>query len=115
VHFAIDGAKAGKYIPVNLTSVIYHEALWMSPTLASGSHVLEITQSSAQSSPVIYLDYLMYTTSSAAVNEYFIDDRDSRLTYSPPWRDGGSEAEVQHTTRGSTAAGDKLSFTFKGK
>ncbi|KAJ7237800.1 hypothetical protein C8J57DRAFT_1566670 [Mycena rebaudengoi] len=113
-EFAIDGAKVGEYEPVGLTADIHHEAIWTSPTIASSSHTLTITQSAAQSLGVLFLDYLMYTTS-AAVNAYFIDDRDPRITYTPSWRRFGSDPDFQHTSQGSTSAGDKFSFEFEGE
>ncbi|KAJ7271566.1 hypothetical protein C8J57DRAFT_1179663 [Mycena rebaudengoi] len=110
-EFTIDGAKSGEYEPVGLTADIHHEAIWTSPTISSGSHTLKITQSTAQSLGVLFLDYLMYTTTtSSAVNTYFIDDRDPRITYTPSWRRFGSEPDFQHTSEGSTSAGDKFSF-----
>jgi hypothetical protein len=54
-------AKAGEYEPVGLTTDIHHEAIWTSPTISSGSHTLTITQSTAQSLGVLFLDY-MYTS-----------------------------------------------------
>ncbi|KAJ7273915.1 hypothetical protein C8J57DRAFT_1506032 [Mycena rebaudengoi] len=83
--------------------------------MAIGPHTMMITQSAAQSLGVLFLDYLMYTTTSAAVNACFIDDRDPRITYTPSWWRFGSEPDFQHTSQGSTSAGDKFSFEFEGE
>ncbi|KAJ6624643.1 hypothetical protein B0H10DRAFT_2212436 [Mycena sp. CBHHK59/15] len=92
--FAIDGAASGTYTPANLTSDVHHEALWTSPTLSSGSaHTL----------------YLMYSTTSTAVRTYFVDDRDPRIMYSPPWQPLGSDEDFQHTSQASSNAGDSFS------
>jgi hypothetical protein len=113
--FAIDGSKVGEYTPAGVTSDIHHEAIWTSPTMAIGSHTLTITQSTAQTRGVLYLDYLMYTTTSNAVNAYFIDDRDPQITYTPSWQRFGSEQDFQHTSQASTSAGDKFTFKFEGE
>ncbi|KAJ7174125.1 hypothetical protein C8R43DRAFT_1205239 [Mycena crocata] len=71
---------------------------------------------------VIYLDYLLYTTTTAPVNgsseSYFIDDRNARITYSPAtaWTEvDGTGVDFQHTSKRSTGVGDSLSLNFEGK
>ncbi|KAJ7704805.1 hypothetical protein B0H17DRAFT_889698, partial [Mycena rosella] len=44
----------------------------------------------------------------------FIDDRDARITYTPPWQQSGADADFMHTAQGTTAAGDALALQFDG-
>ncbi|KAJ7479743.1 hypothetical protein FB451DRAFT_1365463 [Mycena latifolia] len=117
LSFAVDESITGSYTSAaNLDVGLYHEALWTSPTLSDGTHTLVITQTAAQSTGVIYLDYLLYDTTSAAVSTYFIDDRDSRITYTPAWtKFDGTANDFQHTSQKSTNQGDSLSLRFEGK
>ncbi|KAJ7436059.1 hypothetical protein B0H11DRAFT_2111692 [Mycena galericulata] len=116
MSFVLDGSITGSYIPVNgMSADIHHTALWESPALSDGSHTLVITQTAAQTAPVIFLDYFEYNTTSTAVSAYFIDDRDSRITYTPPWAFFGSDGDFQHTSQGSNAMGDSFSLAFEGK
>ncbi|KAJ7819770.1 hypothetical protein B0H14DRAFT_1352172 [Mycena olivaceomarginata] len=80
-----------------------------------GSHTIVITQIAAQTAGVIFLDYIMYNTSSSTVHPYFIDDRDPRIKYTAAWRKFGSDPDFQHTSQGSTFAGDSFSLPFEGK
>ena len=113
--FLLDNSISGTYTPASgQTAVIYHEALWASPTLSEGEHTLVITQTAAQSQGVIFLDYILYNTTSADVRSFFIDDRDPRVIYTPPWQMFGSSPDFQHTSQGTTKAGDSLSLQFEG-
>jgi hypothetical protein len=115
LSFVVDNSITGAYTAPSLPSDIHHEALWTSPTLNEGSHTIVITQTTAQSAGVIFLDYIMYNTSSSTVHPYFIDDRDPRIKYSAAWRKFGSDPDFQHTSQGSTFAGDSFSLQFEGK
>ncbi|KAJ7775148.1 hypothetical protein B0H16DRAFT_1713576 [Mycena metata] len=113
--FAVDKTTTGSFAPANgMTSDIHNLVLWASPSLANGTHDLVITQTEAQTSGVIYLDYIMYETSSDTAGPYFVDDRDPRIVYTPSWTESGAEYDFQHTTHGSNSAGDSFSFTFQG-
>ncbi|KAJ6530949.1 hypothetical protein DFH09DRAFT_1409625 [Mycena vulgaris] len=113
--FLVDNSIQGTYTPpANMPADIHHEELWASPTLSSGSHTLVITQTAAQAAGVIFLDYIMYNTTSAA-GPYFIDDRDPRVVYTPPWQKFGSDPDFMHTSQGTTAKGDSLSLQFEGR
>lgn len=112
--FVVDQSLTGSYSAKQGGTGLYHELLWESPTLSEGSHTLVITQTAAQSNGVIYLDYIMYDTESA-VGTYFVDDRDPRIAYTPPWRQfDGTENDFQHTSSESTNLGDSFSFQFEG-
>jgi hypothetical protein len=111
--FSVDGSISGTYTPPTLTADIHHEPLWMSPTLSRGSHDLVITQTAAQAEGVIFLDYIMYNTTSTSM-PYFIDDRDPRITYTPPWTQEGSDQDFQHTVQRTSTAGDSFSLEFEG-
>jgi hypothetical protein len=111
----VDNSVTGTYTTPTLTSDIHHEALWTSPTMHKGSHTIVITQTAAQSAGVIFLDYIMYNTISSTVHPYFIDDRDLRIKYSTTWKKFGSESNFQHSSEGSTFAGDSFSLQFEGK
>ncbi|KAJ7431634.1 hypothetical protein B0H11DRAFT_2129449 [Mycena galericulata] len=116
MSFVVDGSIKGSYIPANgMSADIHHTALWESPALSDGSHTLVITQTAAQVAPVIFLDYFEYNTTATAVSAYFIDDRDSRITYTPLWSFFGSDGDFQHTSQGSNAMGDSFSLAFEGK
>ncbi|KAF8209100.1 hypothetical protein K438DRAFT_1573250, partial [Mycena galopus ATCC 62051] len=56
----------------------------------------------------------MYETTTAGIGTYFVDDRDSRVVYTPAWRQFGSEPDFMHTSSESTNPGDKFSFQFEG-
>ncbi|KAJ7724691.1 hypothetical protein B0H14DRAFT_559367 [Mycena olivaceomarginata] len=119
--FAVDGSAMSTYTPPdNMTSDVHHLALWTSPSssIANGSHQLVVTQTRAPSdgaSGVIFLDYIMFTTTSASVEAYFVDDRDPQIKYTPAWRQFGSEGDFQHTSQATSSVGDFLSYTFDGK
>ncbi|KAJ6469817.1 hypothetical protein C8R45DRAFT_425582 [Mycena sanguinolenta] len=91
--FAVDGTVTGTYNPpANMTSDIHHQALWTTPSssLANGSHSLVITQTTAESVGVLFLDYIMWSTASLDATAFFVDDRDPQVIYTPAWRDFGS-------------------------
>ncbi|KAJ6506820.1 hypothetical protein C8R45DRAFT_922984 [Mycena sanguinolenta] len=116
--FAVDGTVTGTYNPpANMTSDIHHQALWTTPasSLANGSHNLVITQATAASVGVLYLDYIMWTTTSLAVTALFIDDRDPQVTYAPAWRPFGSDPDFDHTSQASTSVGDFYTLPFQGR
>ncbi|KAK7022450.1 hypothetical protein R3P38DRAFT_2710429 [Favolaschia claudopus] len=114
--FLVDGIIGGTYTPPsNTTFNIHHEALWVSPTLNDASHTLAITQTAAQTQGEIFLDYIMYNTTSSSARSYFIDDRDPRIIYIPAWRKFGSDVDFQHTSQGSTSVGDCFVLEFEGK
>jgi hypothetical protein len=115
LSFVVDNSVTGTYTPASgQTEDIYHEALWASPTLSEGEHTLVITQTAADIVGGIFLDYFMYNTTSADVRSYFIDDRDAQVVYTPPWQKFGSSPDFQHTSQGTTKAGDSLSLQFEG-
>ncbi|KAJ7144206.1 hypothetical protein C8R44DRAFT_534154, partial [Mycena epipterygia] len=62
MSFAIDGSTQGSYTPPgNLPAGgLYHEPIWTSSSLNDAAHTLVITQTAAQSSGQMYLDYLLY-------------------------------------------------------
>lgn len=101
--------------PSGLTAAIHHVPFWTSPAMSNGTHTLIITQTAAQAGGIIFLDYIQYNTTSTSVGAYFIDDRDPRITYTPPWRQFGSDEDFQHTSQESTSPGDSFSFTFEGE
>ncbi|KAJ7766036.1 hypothetical protein B0H16DRAFT_384854 [Mycena metata] len=118
LSFAVDKTTTGTFTPPNnMTSDVHHTTLWTSPVLASGTHTLVLTQTTAQAACVIYLDYLMYKTPSNTVGPYLVDDNDPAIKYTPAasWGTGGAEYDFLHTTHGSNAAGASFSYTFQGK
>jgi hypothetical protein len=122
MSFVVDGSTtvAGTYTPPSsMTADIHHQALWTSPSgsIDASPHTLVITQTAGpeNSDGVIFLDYIIYSTTSTSVSSYFIDDRDPQIKYDPPWRQGGSDADFQHTNQSSTSAGDSLSLQFEGE
>jgi len=118
LSFAVDKPTTGTFTPPNnMTSDVHHTTLWTSPVLASGTHTLVLTQTTAQAACVIYLDYLMYKTTSNTVGPYFVDDNNPAIKYTPAasWGTGGAEYDFLHTTHGSNAAGASFSYTFQGK
>jgi hypothetical protein len=60
------------------------------------------------------MDYITYTTTSASVESYFIDDRDPQIKYTPAWRQFGSDGDFEHTSQATSSVGDFLTFTFEG-
>lgn len=117
MSFTIDNSLSitGTYTPPdNVTSVVHHTPFWVSPTLNNSQHTLVITQTTAQPAGNIFLDYLMYNTTSTSVGAYFVDDRDLRVTYTPPWTLQSSEDYFQHTQQASNAVGDSFSLAFEG-
>jgi hypothetical protein len=115
LSFEVDGSVAETYTASVLDALIYHVPLWASPTLDEGEHTLVITQTTAVGSQgAIFLDYLIYNTTSPTAGPYFIDDRDPRITYTPPWQDFLSDSDFQYTSQGSISAGDSFSLRFEG-
>lgn len=115
MSFVVDNSISGSYTPSgDMSADVHHQALWASPTMSNGSHTLVITQTAAQPSGVIYLDYFLYNTSSTAVDAYFIDDRDARIAYTGGWRQFGSDTDFQHTSQGSSSKGDSFAVHFEG-
>ncbi|KAJ7206339.1 hypothetical protein GGX14DRAFT_698435 [Mycena pura] len=115
MEFVIDNT-VGTYTPAkNMTADVHHEALYTSPTMSNGTHTLVMTQSAAQAAGVMYLDYIMYNTTSTDVGQYFIDDRDPRIQYDPQWGMFGSDPDFQHTSQASSSAGASLTLPFEGR
>ncbi|KAJ7236891.1 hypothetical protein B0H12DRAFT_1057539 [Mycena haematopus] len=115
--FVVDGSITGIYVPpVNSTATMHHELLWESPTLSNGTHTLVITQvaAPASTSGVIFLDYIMYDTTSTSLT-YFMDDRDQRITYSSGWVQDGSDEDFQHTSQRTSATGESFTLEFEGQ
>ncbi|KAJ6483305.1 hypothetical protein C8R45DRAFT_1001072 [Mycena sanguinolenta] len=99
-----------------MTADIHHQALWTTPSssLANGSHSLVITQTTAASVGVLFLDYIMWTTTSLDATAFFVDDRDPQVTYTPAWRLFGSDPDFDHTSQASTSVGDFYTLPFQG-
>ncbi|KAJ7206328.1 hypothetical protein GGX14DRAFT_457583 [Mycena pura] len=116
MEFVIDDTIQGTYTPPsNMTADVHHATLYTSPTLSNGTHTLVITQTAAQAAGVIFLDYIMYNTTSTDVEQYFIDDRDPRIQYDPPWEMFGSETDFQHTSQASPSTGASFTLQFDGR
>ncbi|KAJ6530926.1 hypothetical protein DFH09DRAFT_1183686 [Mycena vulgaris] len=116
--FSIDQSSVALYIspPINsANSAIYHQNLWTSEVLPEGSHTLSITQNSSNPNMIIYLDYLLYSTTLTAGKTVFIDDNDTRLEYSPGWALSSRNKYLQHTVHVSQAPGCSVSLTFEGE
>ncbi|KAJ7077986.1 hypothetical protein B0H15DRAFT_1025959 [Mycena belliarum] len=115
LSFLVDKTVAGSFAPEGLTADVHHTALWASPPLADGPHTLVVTQTAAQAAGVLFLDYIMWnTTAPAPAGAYFIDDRDARVVYTPPWRLFGSDPDFMHTSQATGATGDALALQFDG-
>ncbi|KAJ7704830.1 hypothetical protein B0H17DRAFT_1126470 [Mycena rosella] len=97
----------------DMVTDLHNTALWTSPTLSNEAHTLVITQTPAQDSGVIFLDYVLYNTTSTTVASYFIDDSDARITYMPAWRQFTEDGDFLHTSQESTSVGDSFSFVFE--
>ncbi|KAJ7038033.1 hypothetical protein C8F04DRAFT_1091137 [Mycena alexandri] len=116
MSFAVDKTTTGTFVPPSgLTSDVHHQTLWASPVLGNGTHTLVITQTEAQAACVLFLDYILYQTTSDTGGPYFIDDSDPSITYGASWTPAGSEYDFLHSTHGSTAVGATFSYTFQGK
>ncbi|KAK7050677.1 hypothetical protein R3P38DRAFT_3608630 [Favolaschia claudopus] len=117
--FVVDGSVLGKFTPTQgMSANVHHQALWTSPSLSvnDGLHKLVIKQTTNTTISVIYLDYIMFTTTtSASVAAYFVDDRDSRVRYSPAWQFYGLDGDLHHTSQASRVQGDSLTLQFEGK
>ncbi|KAJ7153918.1 hypothetical protein C8R43DRAFT_1235314 [Mycena crocata] len=111
MSFAVDGTMIGSYsynAPGGLSEGLFHEALWKSAIL----------QTAVGTQGQIYLDYITYTTTSTtSVDKCFIDDTNSRVTYTgPAWRKfTGGQTDFEHTSQESSSAGDSFSITFEGE
>ncbi|KAJ6524870.1 hypothetical protein DFH09DRAFT_1189120, partial [Mycena vulgaris] len=112
--FSIDQSPVALYISPPINSGIYHQNLWTSEVLPEGSHTLSITQNSSNPNMIIYLDYLLYSTTLTAGKTVFIDDNDTRLEYSPGWALSSQDKYFQHTVHVSQAPGCSVSLTFEG-
>ncbi|KAJ7439085.1 hypothetical protein FB451DRAFT_157305 [Mycena latifolia] len=113
--FLIDNSITGMYTPPDdLPENTHHQTLWSSPQLEDGAHRLVITQTAAQSVGIVFLDYIMWNTTSVEVPAYFIDDRDTRVKYTPSWQQFQSDHDFMHTSQGTTNVGDSLSVQFDG-
>ncbi|KAJ6449775.1 hypothetical protein C8R45DRAFT_849549 [Mycena sanguinolenta] len=114
--FEVDGSMTGTYVaPINLTAAIHHELFWGSPPLSNGTHTLVITQGAtpASANGVIFLDYIMYDTTSTSLT-YFIDDRDGRIAYTAGWVQDESDEDFQHTSQRTSAIGESFTLEFEG-
>ncbi|KAJ7061334.1 hypothetical protein C8F01DRAFT_1369512 [Mycena amicta] len=115
MDFLVDDSIRGTYTPASdLGADTHHSVFYTSPTLSEGPHTLTMTQTAAQENGVIFLDYIMYNTSRAA-DVFFVDDRDSRITYSPPWTFFGSDEDFMHTSQASPGKGATLTLPFQGR
>lgn len=117
LSFNIDGSTVGAYTTSSSqTEDTHHTPLWTSPQLSGDSHTLVITQDS-EGANLIYLDYLVYTTSPNTPLDnvtYFVDGTDSRVQFSSGWIQSGSDANFNHTEAGSSAQGNFFYFSFQG-
>ncbi|KAJ6512722.1 hypothetical protein C8R45DRAFT_325764 [Mycena sanguinolenta] len=119
MNFVVDGGPSGTYIAGSVTNTIRHIPLWVSPSLNEGPHTLVITQGEAMAAPTlgpIFLDYIVYNTTSSTTGPYFIDDSDTRVTYNPAsgWQNIQSDPDFQHTSHASTSAGNSFVLQFEG-
>ncbi|KAF7333782.1 hypothetical protein MVEN_02335000 [Mycena venus] len=112
--FVVDNSISGSYRTQGNgpPADAYHSELWASPAMSNGTHTLVLTQ---QTQLGVFLDYFIYNTTSTSVSAYFIDDRDSRITYTPAWKQDDSVDYFQHAAKASTSAGDSFSVAFEGK
>ncbi|KAK7028510.1 hypothetical protein R3P38DRAFT_2936869 [Favolaschia claudopus] len=95
-------------------STTHHQLFYSSPVLLEeGVHTLSIN--SSQSGGRLFLDYILYNTSSTAGKMMFIDDTHPNVQYSPTgWQTNTSESYFQHSARFSENAGAWVSYTFNG-
>ncbi|KAF7374394.1 hypothetical protein MSAN_00323400 [Mycena sanguinolenta] len=119
MNFVVDGGPSGTYIAGSVTNTIHHIPLWVSPSLNEGPHTLVITQGEAMAAPTlgpIFLDYIIYNTTSSTAGPYFIDDSDARVTYTPAssWQNIQSDPDFGHTSHASTSPGNSFVLQFEG-
>ncbi|KAF7332732.1 hypothetical protein MKEN_00156600 [Mycena kentingensis (nom. inval.)] len=123
-----DASLTGTYTPpATFAGDQHHELLFASPRLSGSGdgdgdeHTLVITQGAVAERCVLYLDFFIYapTTASAGseavVDPYFVDDRDARVVYQPPWNLLGSQQDFMHTSQSTSKKGSTLSFEFDGR
>ncbi|KAJ7174091.1 hypothetical protein C8R43DRAFT_1058086 [Mycena crocata] len=116
--FSIDGASPTPYTApvVTQNTPLFHQSLWTSGPLAEGSHTLTMTVGPNQQS-IIYLDYLMYNTTSTAGKTVFIDDADPDIIYSLDWKGVDPKfipVYFQHTGRVTPSSSSSISLSFEG-
>ncbi|KAJ7468616.1 hypothetical protein FB451DRAFT_1400977 [Mycena latifolia] len=87
--FSLDSNLTAFVSPV-LPAPLNHQSIWNSAPLTDGPHTLTYTLSSCSSSNngYVWFDYILYAPSSNASTNglvYFLDDNDSRISYSGNW------------------------------
>jgi hypothetical protein len=118
-NFDIDGIESGSYDAPPASPAIQNQHFWTSPGVDAGSHTLTITvdqDTSINPSRTIFLDYLVYTPTSAAGKTILFDDSDESISYSPEgWQSHDNSATfLESTQHVSESAGSWVALTFEG-
>ncbi|KAF7334561.1 Right-handed parallel beta-helix repeat-containing protein [Mycena venus] len=127
MNFSVDGVEAGSYIGPQVPAASHNLLFWTSPVYPQGSHQLVVTID--QDVPLtavnplnrtFFLDYFVYTTTSAAGKTVLIDDNDRSVTYSDSdnWQSSDdsddSDSCLERTKHTTKSAGSWVAVPFNG-
>ncbi|KAJ6511173.1 hypothetical protein C8R45DRAFT_859041 [Mycena sanguinolenta] len=127
LNFSIDGMDMGSYTAPPVLNAVHNRLFWTSPVLNETQHTLVITvnhmhvvsnknQMHPSQSPILYLDYFIYNTTSTAGKMLLIDDTDGSVTYSPDgWVSSNSSDNcLESTQHVSASVGSWAVASFNG-
>ncbi|KAJ7490753.1 hypothetical protein FB451DRAFT_1389518 [Mycena latifolia] len=116
MKFSIDQSPNSSYTAPATEVALYHQLFWTSGLLSDGSHTLLITHMSLPGNQTgkIFLDYILYNTTSTAGKTLFVDDSDAHAEYSLGWNTTGGNGNFKQAAHLSTSAGSSVSLAFEG-
>ncbi|KAJ7490740.1 hypothetical protein FB451DRAFT_1389505 [Mycena latifolia] len=115
MNFSVDQSPRSSYTAPPAPSALFHQLLWSSGLLSDGSHTLLITHDSSEiQKSAIFLDYILYNTTSTAGKTLFVDDSDARAEYSSGWNTTDGNGNFKQAAHLSTSAGSSVSLAFEG-
>ncbi|KAF7334559.1 Right-handed parallel beta-helix repeat-containing protein [Mycena venus] len=120
MNFSVDGVEAGSYIGPQVPAATHNLLFWASPVYLQGSHQLVVTMDQVvptMNTPnrTFFLDYFVYTTTSAAGKTVLIDDNDRSVTYSDNWQSSDDSDDcLERTNHVSMSAGSWVAVPFNG-
>ncbi|KAJ7209343.1 hypothetical protein B0H12DRAFT_423759 [Mycena haematopus] len=122
LNFSIDGVDVASYEAPLMPAAVENQLFWASPLFNEAQHQLVITVDEDTSlgqvnklNRTFFLDYFIYTTTSAAGKTMLIDDSDASVTYSPDgWQSFNNSDDCLESTKHIGAVGSWAALSFDG-
>ncbi|KAJ7209341.1 hypothetical protein B0H12DRAFT_1330096 [Mycena haematopus] len=122
LNFSIDGVDVASYEAPLMPAAVENQLFWASPLFNEAQHQLVITVDEDTSlgqvnklNRTFFLDYFIYTTTSAAGKTMLIDDSDASVTYSPDgWQSSNDTDDCLESTQHVGTIGSWAALSFDG-